>query len=116
MLHGEQWGPDNAWKSCPRQIIKRDAHERGTESAGSCAPGDLPGKSCNEDWGGVSQLLCLVDDIPSTIARCLWVENQLNATAFLLASWTHHWSTGRGISVVYRWHRENTPSDRNQVR
>src|SRR6267154_4347836 len=59
---------------------------------------------------------CLVDDIPSTVAWCLWVENQLNATTFLLASWTHHWSTGRGISVVYRWRRENTPGDRNQVR
>src|SRR6267154_4606253 len=57
MLHSEQWGPDNARKSCPRQIIKHNARKRGSESAGSCAPGDLPGKSCNEDWGGVSQLL-----------------------------------------------------------
>ena len=34
-----------------------DARERGSESAGSCAPRDLPGKSCNADLGGVSQLL-----------------------------------------------------------
>src|SRR5258708_2520220 len=59
---------------------------------------------------------CLVDDIPSTVVWCLWVENQLNAMAFLLASWTHHWSTGRGISIVYQWRQENTSSDRNQVR